>query len=146
RAKDVVLTLIVYQDPLENFVQVQRFARRVAVKPRQLPRIGIERQRGVGIQRRAIAGAAAYAHPRLGLRRPPVGQVQVRIVASRDPRLDARPESVRQPTPSVAAGFAFERDRSKTPRFLTGLGVIGADKALLFPIRRAGVAAESLNQ
>ena len=60
--------------------------------------------------------------------------------------LDARAEGVRERTPGIAAGFAFERNRSKAPRFFAGLGVIGADETFLFAIRRAGVAAQSLNQ
>src|SRR4029434_7180888 len=78
--------------------------------------------------------AAAHRHPRLRLRRAPVGEIEIGIVAAGDPRFAAGAEQVRQAAPRIAAGFADAGDREESPQLLAGLGVVGADEALLLDI------------
>ena len=110
------------------------------------PVVGIQRQRGAGVERAVgISGAAAGAHPGLGLRHAPVSQIEIGIVAAGDPGVAARAQQIGQLAPGVAAGFAFARHGVELPELLAGLGVVGADVArAAFLI--AVAAAEALQQ
>ncbi len=84
-----LLRAVIDQDALEHLVQIERLARRMAVIPFQLAGIGIQRHSGIGIERGAIPGAAACPHPRLGLGRAPIGEIEIGIVGAGDPGLAA---------------------------------------------------------
>ena len=104
------------QDVLEDFVHVLRFAGQVLVVPLHLSGVGIERERRVRVERRAV-GAADGSGPRLGLRRAPVDEVRVRIVAAGNPRVAAGAEPERQVAPRLAAGLARASDGRRAPQF-----------------------------
>ncbi len=112
------------QHALEDLVEIERLTRRVAVIPLQLAGVGIERDRGAGIERGAVAGAAARPHPGLGLGHAPVGEIEFGIVGARDPGLAARAIEVVQSVPGVATRSAFEGDGGETPILRAGLGVV----------------------
>src|SRR5580698_1769656 len=85
----------------------------------------------------AVACSAAGAHPWFGLRDAPVSQIQNRIVAAGYPGIAAGAEKVRQFTPCIAARLALLSHGVELPDLLTRLGVVGADKALFFPVKDA---------
>ena len=112
-----LLAAAVDQHALEHFVQVERFAGHVLEIPGQLAVVGIQRQRRAGEERLvARLGAAAGAHPGLGLRDAPVGQVELGIVAAGDPGVAAGAQQVRQRAPGVAARLRLRAPRSETSR------------------------------
>src|SRR4030095_15795135 len=76
---------------------------------------------------------AAHRHPRLRLRRTPVGEIEIRIVATGNPCLAAGAEQIREAAPCFA-GLAFGGDRVESPELLAGLRVVGADEALLLDV------------
>ena len=110
--------------------------------PIDLPRIRIERERAVGVERIAI-GAAHRARPGLGLRRRPIDQVRVRIVASRNPRIAAGAVGQRQVAPGVAAGLTRPRDGGGAPQLAPRLRVVGRDEAHIVLV--AGAAGHAGN-
>ena len=98
--------------------------------PRELARVGVERHRGIRIERVVPERElAAEEVPGLRLRNAPVGEVEIRIVAARDPRLAASPEGHRQFSPRVAAGLALAGNRVEAPCLLAGLDVVRTDVA-----------------
>src|ERR1700728_675946 len=106
---------------LEDLVQVERLARRVAVIPAQLAGVGIERDRGAGIERGAIAGSAAGPHPGLGLSHAPVGEIEIGIIRACDPGLSARAIEVVQSIPGLAARRSGEGDGREAPVLRAGI-------------------------
>ena len=72
---------------------------------------------------------AARRHPRLRLRHAPVGQVEIRVVAARNPRLPALAEAVLDVAPRIAVAFAALGDGVELPDLLPRLRVVGADVA-----------------
>ena len=130
-----ILSARIDEHALEDDVEVERFTGRVRVVPRQLAGIEIERDGGARVERLVErVHPAAHRHPRLRLRRTPVGEIEIRIVAAGDPRLAAGAEQVRQAAPRIAAGFTDTGDRVESPQLLAGLGVVGADEALLLDV------------
>src|SRR5690606_27010718 len=120
----------------------ERFARGVRVMPDELARTRVERDRGARIQGDVERlHAAARRHPRLRLRRAPVRDAELRIVAARDPRLAARAIQVRQIAPRVAARLAAARDRLEFPELLAGRRIVAADEALALFVRLAAAHA-----
>src|SRR5580704_16621302 len=115
------------------------------VVPLELPRIDIQRDSRIGKQSRAVPRPAARAHPGLGLRRPPVRQIEVGIIAAGDPGFSAHPEHVRKAAPTIASELACLGNGVELPKQLTGSGVIGADEALFVLIIRAARASEPLH-
>ncbi len=112
--------------------------------PGELPGVDIQRQRRAGVERIVLdRHAPADRHPGLRLRRSPVSQIQIGIVAAGDPRLAARPEQVRELAPGVSAGFPLLSDRVEPPQLLARRRIVRADEALLFPVGLT--SAKSLN-
>ena len=85
--------------------------------------------------------APARGHPRLGLGDRPVEQVQLRVVAARNPRVAAAPQGQRQVAPGVAPGIAGRGDGQTAPQLLAGGGVVGGDEATVGHEPRASVDA-----
>ena len=106
--------------------------------PDQLAGVGIERERGVGVQ--AIVGDAGLVrrmHQRtgvVGLRRSEEDQVQRGIVAAGGPHRSAAALLERQPVPTVAARLAGLRDGVKAPGFLAGGGIQRDDHVAAGPL------------
>src|SRR5690242_20174238 len=98
------------------------------VEPLYFPRVRIERQRRVGIERVAV-GSAGCPSPRFGLRRAPIDSVRFRIVAAGDPSVTTRAELQGQVAPSVAAGLSGTGNRRCSPELLSGFRVVPADEA-----------------
>src|SRR5688572_30112662 len=98
--------------------------------PRELARVGVERDRGIrierGVEERELA---AEEVPGLCLRDAPVGEVEIRIVGPRHPRVAAGPEGHRQLAPRFAAGLALARDGVEAPGLLAGFDVVRTDVA-----------------
>src|SRR6516162_4910851 len=115
------------------------------VIPGELAAIDIERYGRVGIERLAVSGLAAGAHPRLRLRNTPVGQIEIGIKAACDPGVAAGSKKARQLAPSVAAGLAFLGDGVKLPEQLAGPSVIGADETFFVAVLGTEVAAQTLD-
>src|SRR5262245_57829751 len=113
---------------LEHFVHVVRLAREMLIEPLHLSGVGIERERRVRVERRAV-GAADGPCPRLGLCRAPVAEIRCRIVTAGDPRIAAGTEREWQVAPCVATRLTRPRDRRRPPQFLTGLCVVPGDEA-----------------
>ena len=119
---DGLLRTVIDQHALEHLVQIKRLAWRVAVIPFQLAGVGIERERGAGIERSAVPGAAARPHPGLGLGHAPVSEIKVRIVGARQPRGAAasRPDLA---LPRITARFARRGYGVSAPLFFAGFRV-----------------------
>src|SRR5215475_92260 len=98
--------------------------------PLQFARVDVERDRGVREESRAVARSAAGTHPRFGLCGTPIRQIQVGIVATRDPGLGAYSEHVWEAAPRVATEFASLGNRVELPQQLPGPCVIRADETL----------------
>src|SRR6202044_3787574 len=95
--------------------------------PDQLTGVGIERERGVGIE--TIVGDARLfrrMHQRarvVSLRGAEEHQVQGGVVAAGGPPGSAVAFIEREPVPTVAAGLAGARDGVEPPRFLAAVGI-----------------------
>ena len=144
-AENVVLALVVHQHALEDFVQIQRLAGCVIVIPGEFSGIGIQRQRRVGVQRRAVARSPAGAHPRLRLGRSPVREVQVGIVAAGDPGFRAHAKDVGEASPSIASRLSRPAQWCRNAKPLCRLSIVSADEAFL-PADTAPAAAQTLDQ
>ena len=127
----VFLASVIDHQPLEHFVEVQRLARRVGIEPFELAGIRVQRQRGVGVQGRALRRAAGGARPGLGLGGTPIGRVAFRIVGAGDPGFAALAEFIGNAVPTIAARLALQRDSLEAPSYLASLGIIGADETVL---------------
>ncbi len=105
--QDPLVVARVDQHALEHDVEVEGLAGRVRVVPRELARARVERERRARIERDVLAfHPAARGHPWLRLRGAPVREIQIGIVASRDPALRTRAIQIRQVAPAIAAGLA----------------------------------------
>src|SRR6185503_18485301 len=132
RREHPLLVAGVDEHALEHDVEIERLARRMRVMPLELAGGRVERDRRVRVEADvARAHAAAHGHPRLRLRDAPVREIELRIVAAGDPGLAAGAIQVRQIAPRIAAGLAVERDRQEAPALLAGIGIVGADEALV---------------
>ncbi len=121
---------------LKDLIQIERFAGHVLEVPGELAGVGFERQRRTGVERGVGAGgAAARLHPRLGLRHAPIGEIEIRIVTSRDPGIAAGAQHVGELAPAVATRRAFTRRCYEAPELLSGLRVVAADEAALVLLR-----------
>ncbi len=123
---------------LVHLVEIERFTGRMLVVPLQGAAVGIERERAARVQpavERRIA--AAGRHPRLRLRHAPIRDVELRIVAARDPGIAAGAEGVAHVAPGVAARPVAGGHRVEAPELVPILRVVGADEALLLAVARA---------
>ena len=136
--EDQVLTAAVDEHALEDDVEVERLAGRVLEVPGELAGVGVEGHGGAGVEPLVEAvHPAAHRHPRFGLRRAPVGEIQIGIVAAGDPRLAAGAIHARERAPGVAARLAVDGHRVEAPQLFPGGGVVAADEALLLDVGRA---------
>ena len=122
----------VYEDLLEGLVHVERLAGHVLPVPDDAPVIDVERQRGVGVERRVgRREPAAGRHPRLGLRGAEVDETQLGVPTARDPDVRAASQFERVVAPSVTAGLAGAGHRVGAPELLAGARIVGGDEAAL---------------
>ncbi len=134
---------------LEHDVEIERLAGCVRVVPLELARRRVERERRARVESDVgRVHAAARRHPRLRLRRAPVGEIQVGVVGAGDPRFAAGAVEIRQAAPAIAAGLAGDGNRAEAPALLARRGVEGADRALVLlrrpcTCRRLGSASRS---
>src|SRR6266571_144717 len=130
-----LLVADVDEHAFEHFVEIERFARRVLVVPRERPVLRPDRDRGARIEHVVEVGRApARAHPRLGLRDAPIHQVEIRIVAAGDPRLAADAQVVGELAPRLAARLAVSPDGVELPELLAGRRVVAADPAAVVAV------------
>src|SRR5690606_34542037 len=142
--EDELVVARVDEHALEHDVEIERFARCMREVPRELARARVQRDGRARVERDVErAHAAARRHPRLRLRRAPVREVELRIVAAGDPCLAARAIEIRQIAPRVAAGIRRHGDRRGAPQLLARVGVVAADETLLLLV--TGAAAHPLD-
>ena len=93
--------------------------------PLELARVGIQRHDGVAVE--IVSGPRIAIEIRTGVARPPVGQVERRIVRSRGPH---RPSTVlpRISRPGIVSCFAGFWNHVEAPDLFAGLRVIGRDE------------------
>ena len=110
--------------------------------PDDRPGIGVQGQRGIGVQHVAVAGAALHGAP--GNRHPDtrIDQVQLRVVAGRIPGRAAAPILVRDVAPAVVAELALAGNGVRTPHLLAGIHVMGRDPAAGVQVIAAGHAGD----
>ena len=109
-------------------VVVELVVRRELVVPLQLAGIGVERDHGAAVQIVAIAFVAVPVWSWIS--NTPIGEIQIRIVGTRDPNRGAAmfPRvSVRRP--GLVSGFTGTRNGVEAPNFLPGFGIVGGEKA-----------------
>src|SRR6185312_11315304 len=82
--------------------------------------------------------AAQIAPPGLGLRRAPGGGVEFGVVSARYPGFHALAVIVGHVVPAIATVLAGQRHCDEFPVPLAGLGIVGADVAV---VGRTGAAA-----
>src|SRR5205823_5330833 len=93
------------QHALEHLIEVERLRRGELVIPRELAIVGIQRDRRARVEQ--LVGerrAAIEERPGFCLRGAPICEVELRIVAPRDPRLTAASLVHRQLAPRVRIG------------------------------------------
>src|SRR5213080_2702211 len=108
-------------------VVVELVVRRELIVPLQLAGIGVESDHGAAVEIVAIAFVAVPVWSRIS--NTPIGEIQIRIVGTRDPNRGAAmfPRvSVRRP--GLVSGFSGTRDGVKAPNFFPSFGV-GSEKA-----------------
>ena len=96
--------------------------------PADVSGLGVQGQRRVGVQGRAL-GAALGAGPRLGLGGGPIDEIRLGVVAPRDPGVGSRAPGQRQIAPGVAAGVSGACDGRGAPQLGAGLRIVGGDEA-----------------
>ena len=123
------------ENALEHLVEIQRFAGRVLIMPCERAVLRPQRERRARVERIVeVRGAAACAHPWLRLRRAPIGQIEIGIVAAGDPRLAADAQVIRQFAPRLRSRLAGSRDRVEFPQLLAGCRIVPADPAAVVPV------------
>src|SRR5277367_6068322 len=92
--------------------------------PDQFSGIRIQRNSGVRIESLVEWGEpTAQKIPRLRLGHAPVGEIEIGIVTSRQPRVRSSPVVHRQAAPCFAAGLPFARNGVEAPYPLPGVDV-----------------------
>ena len=118
--------------PLERPVEVPLAVGLVLEVPRQLARVGVQRQRGVEVQRVVVdAFEADRIAQRAGVvrvARTEERQVVLRVVAAGNPDRAAVAVLVGQAVPGVAPGRVGRRDGVEPPALLAGLRVEADDE------------------
>ena len=137
------LVAAVHEHPLEHLVEIERLAGNVLEVPVEFTGIDIDRDGRVRVEPLVEdRHMAARGHPGFGLCRAPVGAVELRIVAPRDPGVAALAEDVVQVGPGIAAGLARVGDRVEPPDQLSGGRVVRADEAAGLAV--PGASAQSV--
>ena len=142
--EEQTLAGIIYQHALEHDIEVERFGGSMLVVPGHFPCIHIDGQSRAAEKRVIVDGHPATGrHPRFRLGGSPEREIQIGIVAARDPAFRACAEQVRQFAPGISSGLAFARDGIHAPELLTGRRIISANETFFFAIR--GAITEALN-
>src|SRR5439155_22691226 len=107
----------------------------VLAVPAQFPGIGLDRQRGIRIERIVAEafllwrGAAHVGEPGIGLAGAVEHHVLLRVVATGNPGRGAEATFERQAVPGVGIGIGLARDGVDAPLLLAGLRVVPGDEA-----------------
>ena len=133
-----------YQDALEGVILVPIVSWKVLEVPLDLAGIGVEGQRGVGVENIASACVSLKRSPRDGHRHADIDQVQLRIVTRGNPGGASPALLVRKGPPGLASGLSSLGDGAGAPQLLARLQVVGRDPTSRVDVVTAGHARDDL--